>query len=184
MTAQSKDIINYNDHRYFIFDVQHPEMFFNINGLGITPRYRRTSCWRGFVAEFSICKNNLVLKNLDTNNDGGNAELIVLNGISPIVEHPRGKTEQSTINGWYYKDVNLLLPYLGAILIESDNRSDGNASTVKDAILICLGILGIEIKFENGHFLEANNIVMHNLPEWIEERHGARLRMLRERMIR
>jgi len=95
----------------------------DIYSLGIKPIEFSTACWRGFVATYAINRGRLVLKKLYTNN--GNEiknEAPLINNKSPEISVPKGLVGEykDTWKEFTYKNINLLIPYTGSILITKD----------------------------------------------------------------
>jgi hypothetical protein len=92
----------------------------DIYSLGIKPIEFSTACWRGFVATYAINRGKLVLKKLYTNN--GNEiknEAPLINNKSPEINVPKGLVDgyKDTWKEFTYKNINLLIPYTGSILV-------------------------------------------------------------------
>jgi len=95
----------------------------DIYSLGIKPTEFSTACWRGFIATYAINRGKLVLKKLYTNN--GNEiknEAPLINNKSPEISVPKGLIDgyKDTWKEFTYKNINLLVPYTGSILITKD----------------------------------------------------------------
>lgn len=185
MTAQIEDTFIHKRKSYSISAIQTPSDFFNIQKIGIDPEGTSTACWRGYVAEFSIHEDKLVLKNLDTNNSNGKAFPIAINGVMPEIEKSEGLVEAyKEHREWHYKNVNLILPYTGGILITDKfirNRyiHMGFQSPLSYEVVI-------ELYFENGVLIKEKDlseefaVLRKNkpvgsdnkfscLPQWIEQ---------------
>ena len=163
-----------------------PHDFFNIQQIGINPEEESSACWRGYVAEFSIYDNNLILKNLNTNNSNGNALPVEVNGVMPDVEIPDGLVEgYREWRNWHYRDVHLIIPYSGSILITDEFIRKRYIHMGFQSPLSYRKV--IELSFDNGNFIEKRdlskifaklrkiiNMESHEeqlarLPLWIEE---------------
>lgn len=83
MTAQINDKLRFNKSDLDIVAIEYPENFFDFGKLGINPIATCSAYWRGYLAILGIDEdNNLVLKDLYTNNDGKTPPTI--NGIEPF----------------------------------------------------------------------------------------------------
>ena len=127
MTAQIRDIYNYDNNDYRIVALS-SVMLFKPQDYGMEPHTSSTACWRGYWCEYEISNGELLLKNLYFYNTDGNYP--PLNGVevSPPefieVEGRRGlrkKREKFTMPAHHghrvYKNVNLPIPYTGKILL-------------------------------------------------------------------
>jgi hypothetical protein len=186
MTAQINDKFIYKKRSYNISAIKDPETFFVIHNLGLEPEAKSTACWRGYVAEFAVSENQLVLKNLSTNNGNGKSPIPTINGTEPLIVKPEGLVpEYSKWLELLYKNVNLELHYSGAALLTDKFISDryihmGFQSPLSYEVVI-------ELTFENGILQEKkdlssvvaakrNNMTpedrhsqLERLPLWIEE---------------
>ncbi|MCL2063415.1 MAG: hypothetical protein FWG98_03450 [Candidatus Cloacimonetes bacterium] len=122
MTAQSPDIFLLNRVKHELSAIENINSFLDIYSLGFEPEAVTTACWRGYIATYSIYRNRLVLKKLETNN-GNKKDFIppLLNSKEPIVICPYGDNEE--YNSWkdyIYNNVNLFINYTGSILITKD----------------------------------------------------------------
>jgi uracil-DNA glycosylase len=96
----------------------------DIYSLGFKPTEFSTACWRGYIATYAIYRNNLVLKNLYTNN-GSNLknEAPKLNNKLPEISIDEEWVSEETRKNrreFKYRNVNLPVLYTGSIIITKD----------------------------------------------------------------
>lgn len=179
MTAQINDKFIFNGHSYDISAIQLPCEFFCIEKLGIFPTEKTTACWRGYVAEFAILENRLVLKDLTTNNGKRDVEPVVLNGISPFI------IGSEKYQDWYYENINLEISYSGAILITDGFLREYYVHMGFQSPFSYTKV--VELIFEHGLLISTNDLSdvatkfreevatenhesrMKNIPLWINE---------------
>jgi len=141
-TGQVSDRLIYKGKEYRIMP------FLDIEELGLHPGEYSTACYRGYVATFELDGNNLVLKDLITNNwgvGGGRPSKSApkINGVTPKMIDPiknKGDLE--------YKNINLPIKYTGAVnlkdgFIQERYVHDGFQSPISYKTVI-------ELTFENG----------------------------------
>jgi hypothetical protein len=96
----------------------------DIYSLGFKPTEFSTACWRGYIATYAIYKNNLVLKNLYTNNgsDLKNEAPKLNNKLPEISIDEEWVSEETRKNRreFKYRNVNLPVLYTGSIIITKD----------------------------------------------------------------
>jgi len=96
----------------------------DIYSLGFKPTEFSTACWRGYIATYAIYKNNLVLKNLYTNNgsDLKNEAPRLNNKLPKISINEKWVSEETRRNRkeFTYKNINLPVLYTGSIIITKD----------------------------------------------------------------
>jgi len=113
----------YKNLEYDISAIEFPDCFFDIEKIGLKPTWERTSCWRGYVAIFTINDNNkLVLNKLHTNNGNReNDQIISINEKLPEVIKPEGLVDEYLNFRLYeYNDIEFVIKYNGSIIITSD----------------------------------------------------------------
>ena len=127
MTAQIGDIYKYRKNEFTIVALSNA-LHFNPKEYGLEPHVRSTACWRGYWCEYNITDDGLFLQNLYLFNSEGNYP--PLNGIevSPqefkeydCYNFKKKKSEKVTrplyMGHRVYKNVNMLIPYTGKILL-------------------------------------------------------------------
>jgi len=123
MTAQMKDKFIFHRGEYSVSAIEFPENFINIYSLGFNPKELHTACYRGYIAAFSIYRNKLALKNLHTNN-GNDIENKppLINNKSAEIGNTNNYIEEykNSYREFTYKNINLIIPYTGSILITKD----------------------------------------------------------------
>ena len=95
----------------------------DIYSLGIRPVEFSSACWRGFVATYAINRKKLVLKKLYTNNGNEiNNKAPLINNKSPEISVPKDLIDElkETRKDFTYKNINLIIPYTGSIIITKD----------------------------------------------------------------
>jgi hypothetical protein len=123
MTAQVNDAFIFRRRKFDISAIEFPENFIDIYSLGFKPIEFDTGCWRGYISTFSISNKKLVLKNLYTNNGNKTEnEAPLINGKLPEINIPKDLVEEykNTWQEFTYKNINLIVPYTGSILITKD----------------------------------------------------------------
>jgi hypothetical protein len=110
MTAQISDIYKYDKEEYDIVAMTDP-IGFDPHDYGIRTDAPHTACWRGYVCEYDIREDGLVLDNLDVFNFDD--EYPSLNGI---------EVEPAKHMGGFrtYKNLNMYIPYTGRLLLGRD----------------------------------------------------------------
>ena len=157
MTAQINDTFRYHNELYDIAAIQFPEDFFDIERLAITPEATNTACWRGYVAGFSLQQNKLVLHTLDTNNSNGKATPVAINDIMPEIVKPDGLVDDyKQFRKWYYRDINLVIPYSGSILITNEFIEERYVHMGFQSPLSYHQV--IELTFTGGSFVKENDL--------------------------
>lgn len=160
MTAQTNDSIIYGDKEYKISAIENVNEFFDIHSLGLMPEGKCTSCWRGYIAVFSIDKNNqLILNKLYANN--GDLPAPVINGKTPhIVDFESLLSSKDfdyrhSAGNLFYDNVNIPINYSGALLV-----TDG---FIRDRY-VHMGFQSpwsynevLELTFSGGQFLSAKD---------------------------
>lgn len=122
MTAQINDKLNFNKSDLDIVAIENPESFFDFSKLGLNPIATCSACWRGYIAIFAIDKNNnLILKNLYTNND--DKEPPIINGVEAFEINDWQENMYALAGNLAYENINLPIPYTGSFLI-GDNFID------------------------------------------------------------
>ncbi|CAL2083390.1 hypothetical protein [Tenacibaculum sp. 190524A02b] len=113
MTAQLSDSFVFKGESYSLTGFTegidfHPENY------NISIKSASSACWRGFVREFSIENDELLIKNFNVNDAGVTANFLqpIINGIVP----KRNKGKFNFFNK-SYENIDLKINYTGAILI-------------------------------------------------------------------
>lgn len=157
MTAQINDIFLYEDIEYDLSAIEFPGRFFSVKRLGITPMSPHTACWRGYVATFSIHKDKLVLKALDTNNGNGKAEPVAINRIMPEITKPEKLSKDyGEWRDWQYRDVNKIIRYTGRVMITDDFIQERYIHMGFQSPLSYRKV--IELTFDKGKFIGGNDL--------------------------
>ncbi len=104
MTAQIHDSILLEDKKFSIVGINGNELFDPVN-FNLHPFSSMTSCWRGYVCEYKITYNKLLLNTLQVNlHQRGPA----INGVEPLFSN-------TTFNNTY-SDLHLPIDFTGEIL--------------------------------------------------------------------
>lgn len=117
MTAQTPDRFRLDDHTYVIVGVHNrkyarifgarADILFTPEYLDLTPVATASNCWRGYVCQYAIRDNALVLRELNIGLMEPGPEI---NGVRPTVPH-----EGSRVN--IYQNLDLPIKFTGGILI-------------------------------------------------------------------
>lgn len=120
MTAQIPDTLLFNDKSFSIVGVNGNELF-NPQSIGLHPIPFSTACWRGYVCEYKLHNNTLVLDRLQISLevDAGAQEERklasqrgpVINGVSPSTPDGEIPTARKL-----YEGLNLSIKFTGSIL--------------------------------------------------------------------
>ena len=182
MTAQINDKLSFNKSDLDIVAIENPESFFDFDKLGLSPIATCSACWRGYIAIFAIDKdNNLILKNLYTNND--DKEPPIINGVEAFEINDWKENMYALAGNLAYEDINLLIPYTGSFLI---------GDSFIDELYVHMGFQHPfkyeyieEFIFENGICIETRDLSKEakerrekeksternskNIPQWIDD---------------
>jgi hypothetical protein len=104
MTAQMHDSILWNDQKFSIVGV-HGDDLFHPKDFNLHPFSTVTSCWRGYVCEYKIIDNQLVLNTLKANHEGRGP---AIHGMEPLFS-------KGMFNNVYNR-LNLAMDFTGEIL--------------------------------------------------------------------
>jgi glutaredoxin len=116
MTAQINDKLRFDKSDFDIVAIENTENFFDFEKIGLKPIANCTACWRGYIAIFGIDEdNNLVLKDLYSNNDDMEPPLI--NGVEVFEINDWQENLYTLAGNLVYKDINLPITYTGSFLI-------------------------------------------------------------------
>jgi hypothetical protein len=117
MTAQIPDTILINDKNYSIVGINGGDLF-TPQSNGIEPVAIMSSCWRGYVCQYKIIDNKLILDELQlsfgVDDISGDERKFVpqvapaINGVNPTGKHPSFSN--------IYEGVNLQIPLTGGVL--------------------------------------------------------------------
>lgn len=127
MTMQISDVFILDGEKY---DLINTDLNINLNEYGLYPIFVDTACWRGYVSEYAIENNYLVIKNLCINcNNYCAKEKIIgkypdLFGVKAI-EIP--ESERYNISHglpYEYCNINHVIPYTGTIILGKEYRGD------------------------------------------------------------
>ena len=120
MTAQVPDGILINSKPYAIASIEGGELF-SPQSVGITPGPANTACWRGYICQYKIENEELLLNELQVaimkvEGEGSNRKFVQqigpeINGVQP--KSAEGKFLSS---GNLYENLNLPIPFSGTIL--------------------------------------------------------------------
>ncbi len=166
MTAQIGDIYKYQKKDYSVVALSSPNLF-DPKNYGLEPHPSSTACYRGYWCEYAIDDGELILKDLYLFNKDENYP--PLNGIEVSPQEFReyegyvgsNKKPKKIIRPAYfghqvYRDINLLIPYTGKILL-----GDG----FMQKYYIHMGFQRawaykelIELVFEEGLLIECNDL--------------------------
>jgi len=156
MSEQINDTFDYKNTIFCISAVQFPYEFFSIQQLGLNPESESTDCWRGYVAKFSLHQGKLILKDIDTNNSNGKALPVAINGVVPDVKKPPMLNEDyRNWRNWHYRDINLILPYSGSVLITDSFLNERIVQVGFQSPLSYRKV--IELRFDKGHLVNEND---------------------------
>ena len=104
MTAQMHDSILLNDQKFSIVGVNGDDLFKPLD-FNLQPRMSITSCWRGYVCEYKIESNKLILNTLQVN----------LERRGPTIKHVEPLFRGTTFNN-VYNHLHLPMDFSGDIL--------------------------------------------------------------------
>ena len=198
MSAQVNDKFQYSGNSYDITLVQHPDSFFCIHKLGISPASIGTGCYRGYIASFALSGDKLILRNLQTGINKESTMPVKINGIMPEVERPGASAAGFGYrNVLDYRDVNIVIPYSGSIIVTDDFISELYIHSGFQSLVSYRKVL--EIVFDNGCFVkeyDLSDIVkliretntefdieeMNKLPWWVVKCFGLDLKKLVENL--
>lgn len=109
MTAQIPDHVTYQQQQYAIAGV-HGDGLFSPESLGLQPVMMSTACWRGYVADYAVIDERLLLVGLTirTNDDA-----------YPPIDgmQPQGRV---TLGGMRYEGLTIPVVFSGSLLIGRD----------------------------------------------------------------
>jgi len=114
VTAQKNDKFVYHNVEYSIVGFNNDEPL-DIASLGIQPTPVSTGCWRGYVAEYAIANNSLVLDGLSVTIWANDEQQIIgpeINGISPT-----GPNTEFDFFTSHYRGLSYPLAYSGKLLL-------------------------------------------------------------------
>jgi hypothetical protein len=109
MTAQIPDSVIYDGEEFSLVGVKGKGLY-NPEDFGISPHFRSTACWRGYVMRYTFNKGQLILDRmlLNTNNP------LKINGIEPQILKDIGSFD------YCYENLNLKTDLTGTILLAKD----------------------------------------------------------------
>lgn len=117
MTAQLSDIYYYRGEEWDIAAVEKVWPF-DIKSLGVKPVPPHTACWNGYVCEYAIEKDKLLLQNLQLCLD---EEYPEINGVK-AVNNPKDKV---VLWGFKkYEEINIKVKYSGGLIIAREFIDD------------------------------------------------------------
>lgn len=111
MTAQFNDTVHFKGNSYALAGISGGGLFEPAEH-GLEPYSTCTACWAGYLCEYAVRDNTLVLKQLSINLK---EPLPVLFGVSPVPDD----TEYELFSS-IYKNVNHKLPFSGGLLLADD----------------------------------------------------------------
>jgi len=118
MTAQIPDTFLLDDQEYSIVGVNGGELF-KTQDFGLNPFSPMTACWRGYICQYRLRDNRLVLNKLKiylkTYGSSGSVDLQgpVINNVQPSFRPP---PKYEDFNN-FYDELNLEIKFTGGILI-------------------------------------------------------------------
>lgn len=122
MTAQISDSLLYTSKSYTLAGVKGAGIF-DPAEFALKPTMASSACWRGYVCEYEICNNIILLKNLRINLRGWNNNSVIetplINDIEAIENN-----EEFCFFSHDYKNIDLQLNFTGGLLIARDFISD------------------------------------------------------------
>lgn len=107
MTAQAPDIVRHQGIEYAVTAVDGTGLF-EPSALGWQPLPTSTGCWRGFLCEYAIRDDMLVLDTLELGPDEAGTVPPPLHGVQP---QPQDST------AWSYECRDLPVPFTGRLLL-------------------------------------------------------------------
>ena len=165
MTAQIGDIFKYQKKEYTVVALSNGQLF-DPKNYGLEAHARCTACYRGYWCEYGVDDESLMLRDFYMFNLDGNYP--PLNGIQIAPQEfeecqcyvGENKWEKSTmpahLGHQVYRNVNLLLPYTGKILLGRDFMGE---------YYIHMGFQRgwayrrlIELEFDEGLLLESHDV--------------------------
>lgn len=113
MTVQINDFVQCENKDYEVVSFSDPLSFSPVE-YGITPKGFSTICFRGYMCEYLISNEEIVLKNFYINCE--NDVYPEINGVVPVIEK-----DYVLFKGYhYYEGVNIKISYTGKILVGKD----------------------------------------------------------------
>jgi hypothetical protein len=109
MTAQFNDVFLHHNRKYALAGISEGELF-DVALLGLKPVASCSACWRGYVAEFGLADNRLVLATLHVNLKTRPGPLA--NGVAP-----RTSEDKHPIFDNHYEGLDYHLEYSGGLLL-------------------------------------------------------------------
>ena len=119
MTAQVPDAILINNKGYAIAGVDGDKLF-TPQSVGITPGPANTACWRGFICQYKIENEILLLDELQiaimkVESEGGNRKFVQLTGPEINGVQPKSAEGKFLSSGNLYENLNLQISFTGTI---------------------------------------------------------------------
>lgn len=120
MTAQIHDSVLINEKSYSIVGVNGDELFMP-QSVGITPGSANTACWRGYVCQYKVENNSLLLDELQVaimKMEGEEKESKFIGQIGPPINgvEPKSAEGKFLSSGNFYENLNLQIPFSGTLL--------------------------------------------------------------------
>ena len=118
MTAQTPDRFVLNECEYAITGIHNSQyaslgirkdVLFDVSSLGLEPATISSACWRGYICQYGIQRDRLVLEELSVGLDEPGPEI---NGVKPVPS-----TERASHRISVYKGLNLPIEFTGGILV-------------------------------------------------------------------
>ena len=166
MTAQISDIFKYQNEDYSVVAVS-KVIPFKPENFGLEPQMSSTACWRGYWCEYNIINDKFLLNKLYFHNMEGNyppfngVEVSPQEFVDSVVYNlndKKSRIEKSPAHSGHrlYKNVNLLIPYTGKIMLGKGFLSE---------YCIHMGFQRgwayeklIELSFENGKLVDYKDL--------------------------
>ena len=119
MTAQVPDAILIENKSCAIAGVEGDELF-TPQSLGTTPGTANTACWRGYICQYKIENNELLLDELQVSivkveGEGRDRKFVQLTGPEIDAVQPKSAEGKFFSAGNLYENLNLLIPFSGAL---------------------------------------------------------------------
>lgn len=114
MTAQINDVVNWNDVTWFLVGINGKGLF-EPSDHELHPVMISTACWRGFICNYEVSSDRLVLEKLVIGLDGPDRDQAeagtgpFLRGSAPIFSKVDG--------AWTYEAIHLDIDFTGALLL-------------------------------------------------------------------
>ena len=119
MTAQVPDAILLDNKPYAIAGVEGGKLF-TPQSVGITPGPANTACWRGYVCQYKIINEELLLDELQVaimkvEGEGSSRKFVQLTGPEINGVQPKSAEGKFLSSGNLYENLNLQIPFSGTI---------------------------------------------------------------------